>query len=481
MYAILGCGSVGANIAKILTEKQNKAIIIEKDKGRVESLREQGFETYLGEITDFDLKLIENADAVLILTSDIDANYTAVKRIREVYKDVYIVVRASDLASVKKMKELKADSIIQQGEVIARNVITELEEYESRRKIYSLLTILNKGEGVSIFVHDNPDPDALASALALKRICQEKNIDARIYYGGEIGHQENRAFVNVLGIEVNNISPEEVWDKVKNRVVAIVDVSKPSSNNILPTEIPVNIIIDHHLVEQETISADYQDIRGNIGATSTILTEYLRQLEIIPEPILATALLYGIRVDTKNFTRNTSPDDLNAAAFLSPLVDNDLLYKIEKPPVSIETLDIMGRAIANREIRGSYLLSCVDIIKDRDVLPQASEFLLGLENVSTVLVYGIVNSNIIVSARTEDIRLNLAELMKKAFGNVRGGHEASAGGHKTSAGAIIPLGIFGVIEDKEMLINLAKNVVRKQFFNVVGIEIDKKEEKKGDI
>lgn len=475
MYAILGCGSVGANIAKILTEKQNKVIIIENDKGRVEGLREQGFDTVLGDIREFDLKLIENADAILILTSNIDANYDAVKRIREINKDIYIVVRASDLASVKKMKELKVESTIQQGDVIARSVIRELEEYESRKKIYSLLNILNKGEGVSIFVHNNPDPDALASAIALKRICQEKNIDAKIYYGGEIGHQENSVFLNVLGIEVNNISKDEVWDKVKNRVVALLDFSKPSGNNILPTEIPVNVVIDHHLVERETINADYQDIRGNIGATSTILVEYLRQLEIIPEANLATALLYGIRVDTKNFTRNTSPDDLNAAAFLSPLVDNELLQKIEKPPVSIETLDIIGRAIANREIRGAYLLSCVDVIKNRDVLPQAAEFLLALENVSTVLVYGIVNGNIIISARTEDIRLNLTEVMKKAFGNVRGGYEeGSAGGHKASAGAQIPLGIFGDIEDKEMLINLAKNVVRKQFFAVIGIEIEKK-------
>lgn len=474
MYAILGGGSVGANIARILTEKQKKVIIIEKDKGRVESLREQGFETYLGGITDFDLKLIENAEAILILTSDIDTNYTAVKRIREIYKDVYIVVMASDLASVKKMKELKVESIIQQGEVIARSVITELEDYERKKKIYSLLTILGKGD-VSIFVHDNPDPDALASALALKRICQERNINAQIYYGGEIGHQENRAFINVLGIEIHNITKEDVWDKIKNKVIVLLDIAKPSVNNILPEEVQVNVVIDHHIVEQETIYADYQDIRANVGATSTILTDYIRQLEIIPEPILATALLYGIRIDTKNFTRNTSPDDLNAAAFLSPLVDNDLLYKIEKPPVSIETLDIMGRAIANREIIGPYLLSCVGIIRDRDVLPQAAEFLLALENVSTVLVYGIINGNIIVSARTEDIRLNLAEVLKKAFKDVR--DDASAGGHRTSAGAQIPLGIFSDIENKEMLINLAKNVVKKQFFATVGIE-EKKEEKK---
>ena len=119
------------------------------------------------------------------------------------------------------------------------------------------------------------------------------------------------------------------------------------------------------------------------------MTRYMRQLEIVPDPSLATALRYGIRVDTGGFTRNTSTEDLEASAYLSPLVDVGLLKQIENPPMITETLDIIGKAIQNREVRGSYLLSFVEYITDRDSLPQAAELMLQLEGVSTVLVFGI--------------------------------------------------------------------------------------------
>lgn len=199
------------------------------------------------------------------------------------------------------------------------------------------------------------------------------------------------------------------------------------------------------------------------------MTRYLRHLDIIPDPPLATALRYGIRVDTCGFTRNTTTEDLEAAAYLSPLLDVGLLNQIENPPMSAETIDIIGRTIRNREVRGSYLISFVEFITNRDALPQAAELMLQMEGVSTVLVFGIDKDKVQLSARSVDTRINLAFLLQKAFGFM------NAGGHATMAAGSIDLGIFGDVTDKKSLLRITFDAVRKKFFSAVGIDIEKRE------
>ncbi|MFB6189024.1 MAG: bifunctional oligoribonuclease/PAP phosphatase NrnA, partial [Halapricum sp.] len=59
-----------------------------------------------------------------------------------------------------------------------------------------LREVLATGDSLTIVCHNNPDPDCLASALALGRIAAAVGIDERrILYSGNISHQQNRAFV----------------------------------------------------------------------------------------------------------------------------------------------------------------------------------------------------------------------------------------------------------------------------------------------
>jgi len=101
------------------------------------------------------------------------------------------------------------------------------------------------------------------------------------------------------------------------------------------------------------------DIRPDVGATSTLIEEYLSRVGIEPDRDLATALLYGIRIDTKDFTRATSIPDFEAAASLSPHADESTLERVESPSVSPETLRVLARAIEGRDVRGSTVASCV--------------------------------------------------------------------------------------------------------------------------
>jgi nanoRNase/pAp phosphatase (c-di-AMP/oligoRNAs hydrolase) len=132
--------------------------------------------------------------------------------------------------------------------------------------------------------------------------------------------------------------------------------------------------------------------------------------------------------------------------------------------MSIETLDVLGQAIKNRQVVGSYLLSNVGNIRDRDALPQAADYLLNLEGIFTTIVFGVSDEVIYVSGRSNDIRVNLGSILKKAFG------EGSAGGHSTSAGAQIALGVFSGIKDRQTLLKLVDEAVVKKFLKAVGVE-----------
>ena len=213
------------------------------------------------------------------------------------------------------------------------------------------------------------------------------------------------------------------------------------------------------------MKADFADIRPDVGASSTIMTRYVQELDFELSGNLATALLYGIRTDTSEFKRNTSSADLNAAAYLYSFVDQDLLAQIETPSMSAETMDVLGVAIRNKKIEGSYLISDVGFVHDRDTLPQAADYLLKLEGISTVLVFGIIEDRIVVSARSKDVRVNIGDAIQKAFGDI-----GSAGGHQKTAAAQIPLGVFSGVKDKAMLIKLTEEAVTRRFLAAIGVD-----------
>jgi nanoRNase/pAp phosphatase (c-di-AMP/oligoRNAs hydrolase) len=150
-------------------------------------------------------------------------------------------------------------------------------------------------------------------------------------------------------------------------------------------------------------------------------------------------------------------------------VNYELLKQITSSVISVGTLNVLGDAIKNRKMKGSYLLSNVGFIRDSDTLSQAADYLLRLEGVTTAVVYGIIeDSGIYISARTKDIRVSMGEVLKEAFKDV-----GSAGGHNGMAAAQIPLGIFDSVKDKDSLIYLCEEAVTKRFLAEVGAEDEK--------
>ncbi|MCS7121586.1 MAG: DHH family phosphoesterase [Archaeoglobaceae archaeon] len=464
-YIVVGAEATGLGVVRELTKLGKRVVAIDSYKERIELLESEGFEAILADPTKPETykDLMDGIEAILVLTSNDELNLETVKVLRSLSKDVFIVARVSSQKFKDDFKVAGANLVVFAPDVLKQYFIENVKRIEFYRKLEKFRKVLEnlKDQKLGIFTHDNPDPDAISSALALKEIAEELGVQADILYYGEIQHQKNRAMVNLLQIKMLRANETDLSQYTK---FALVDSSGPGINNSIPKEIKISIVIDHH--PAENVEAEYVDVRDDVGSTATMLVEYLKELEITPSKNLATALFFGIKSETDDFKKNTKISDFQAAIYLLPYIDRELIEKIEQPSISTETLDVIGTAVKNREIYSSLLLSFAGFINDRDALPQAAELLLRLEGISTTLVYGIAKGYVYISARNKDVRINLGEVLRRAFGEV-----GSAGGHSHAAGAQIPLGIFEEVKEKEALAKLVTEAVKRKFLSVLGIEV----------
>jgi nanoRNase/pAp phosphatase (c-di-AMP/oligoRNAs hydrolase) len=468
-YIILGGGSIGVALARELTRSRKEFLMVDADPARVEALREQDYEAIEGDIAarrTLEELPLKGVEGIFILSSSYGANVKALNYVKRHSPASFVMARAIDMLTIDELYRAGADIVLHPPTIVANEALNELQKMELRGAAWQLMSYiksLDHDSRIAIVVHDNPDSDSFASALCLKTLAESLDKSADILYYGMIGHHETRAFVNLLDIPLIHIT-NGVLDHYS--VIALVDCNTPGKNNSLPPGTRVNMVIDHHpLPEGVELDADFVDIRPDVGAASTMMTRYVQELDFGLTSNLATALLYGIRTDTSEFKRNTSATDLTAAAYLFGFVDKDLLSQIETPSMSPEAMDVLGVAIRNKKIEGSYLISNVGFIHDRDTLPQAADYLLKLEGVSTVLVFGITEEKIVISARSKDIRINIGDIVQKAFGEI-----GSAGGHQKTAAAQIPLGVFSGVKDRAILMKLTEEAVTRRFLTAVGME-----------
>ncbi|WP_276253619.1 DHH family phosphoesterase [Halomontanus rarus] len=332
----------------------------------------------------------------------------------------------------------------------------------------TLASVLDEASALVIVCHDNPDPDCLASALALERIARSRDVDdVLIVYGGEISHQQNRAFVNMLEIDV--VAFDELGDERRIEdagCVAFVDHSRPGGNTEAPLSLEPSIIVDHHPTEAP--DARFTDVRTEYGATSTIFVEYLLDLEVAMTTRLASALLFALHRERLDFIREPTAREYEAALAVYPDADLEVLEQLYGTAFSPATIDAIGRAITTRERRGSSLVASVDRTTETDALPQAADYLLNLEGVDTVLVYGIVNGTIRMSGRSIDPRVHMGETLEDAYGGL-----GNAGGHHDMAGGRIELGLFADEADDEAdLLSFVSTRITRRFFDTLHLDGD---------
>lgn len=278
----------------------------------------------------------------------------------------------------------------------------------------------------------NADPDALASAMALKRIMHNKTHSADIMRVNEVTRPDNLSMIRYLRIQAKLWLPEKAscYDHF-----ALVD-SQPTHNPAFTTQI-YGLIIDHH---PRTDLAPYLepdafcDVREGIGATSSMMTQYLQALRLRPGPLLATALLYGIRTDTGTFERSGSEDDLRAYQWLSHHADNNLLRRISRSEYLRSWLPFFSRAFRSLvDCRGNGAYASLNEVKSADMIVSIADFFTKVHGLKWIAVSGKVNKTVIVIFRGDGSR-DIGRLADACFYDI-----GTAGGHRNMGRAEFPL------------------------------------------
>jgi len=460
---VLGAGPLVRSLLDDLAADRGKVSVLTADEHRVDTLRTDGISVVKADPSDREtLADLDFApDTVLVATEDGERNATIAQVVRSVFPAALVVGYTGEAPSPAVLETLEStvDRIVDPGVAVTEHLMERVGEEGVRiRQLQRVLRDI--GDRLAIVMHDNPDPDAIASGVALAKLAAAVGCDPELCYYGEITHQENRAFVNLLEFDLTNLDAETDLSAFDG--FALVDHSRPGVNDQLPAETPIDIVVDHH-PPRAPIEARFVDLRSDVGATSTLLVDYLRRFRSLLDEAVATGLLFGISVDTQEFRREVSPDDFEAAGYLMPYANLDLLQRIEDPSMSGETLDTIGRAIRNRRREGQVLLSCVGELQDRDALAQAADRLLDLEDINSTLVYGVKSGTIYASARARGTDVDLGEVLREAFGQI-----GSAGGHADMAGAQITLGVLDSIEDRdESLHEVVRTVVDDRFLDAL--------------
>ena len=466
---VLGCGTVGRSLVDRLAARPDGLMVLVDDATRVESLRDEGVDAREVDVTDpASIRPVAgDVDSVVVAPDGAGRVADLARTARDTYPGVFVMACLGyDATDDDRLAVAEyADRVVDPAGDSADYLLQRAGDEGIRTR--KLQAVLKDVDGtLAVVAHDNPDPDAIASAVGLQRVAEAAGTDAEVCYYGEISHQENRALVNLLEYDLRNLDPED--DLSEFAGFALVDHSRPGINDGLPRETEVDVVIDHH-PPRAPVEARFVDLRSDVGATSTLVTGYLEQLGIEPAADLATGLLYGIQTDTQGFSREVSEPDFDAAAMLVERVDSSDIQRIESPSVTAETLEIVASAIANRRVEDDVLTTGVGHIGDRDALAQAADRLLEMEGVSTTLVFGYTDDVVYVSARSRGTELDLGEALRDAFGQI-----GSAGGHAEMAGAQIPTGILVEETDEEGGREaVIEEVVTERFFETLGIELDR--------
>ena len=316
-----------------------------------------------------------------------------------------------------------------------------------------------RGKGrILIVTHDNPDPDALAAAFALRHLLLVGTGEtAVVAFGGVIGRSENRLMVDALELELVPIADLDFDDFA---VVCMVDTQPGTGNNSYPADRPLHLLIDHHPPRRDYSDIYWADVRPNYGASATILYEYLRAREVYIGTRLATCLFYAIKSETQDLGREWSKADRDAYLHLLPLANNAILYRLSHPPVPSDYYSTFHRAIDSATLYGKVLVFNLYQIDNPDLVAELADFFLRQQEAVFVMGLGWYHGDELTSVRTTDSKARLGSVIQEMLVGM-----GTAGGHGMMAGGQIR----GVAEDKSAQ-NELEHLLTRCFIKILGLQ-----------
>jgi nanoRNase/pAp phosphatase (c-di-AMP/oligoRNAs hydrolase) len=385
--------------------------------------------------TDTYLKADIGPSACVIIE---DNGRRSLKKILQAVRDaggtLVYVLGIGPATAGKRGEEFHAEfpevAYLSMSELFGGPLLTEFSRSLTRARVQQYQRYFSDADRVLIMLHNDPDPDAMASGLALRNVLRRTKTTAIIGAIQGVTRPENLRMVNLLDIHVEAITYESLKEYDR---VAMVDVQPAYFGGVIDR---VDLVIDHH-PEQPGYTAVFKDIRPDYGSTSTILTEHLRAVDVNISERTATAMLYAIKSDTLFFNRSTNRVDLDAFSYLYPLADAALIRKMEGAEITLERLEYVLKAHRGGTLTDQVFCAFLGPSPREDFIPYVADFFLQVEDVKWTVIAGIVNDSLIVSVRNLGYTKNAGEFVRRFFADI-----GSAGGHRAMAKAVVPMRAF---------------------------------------
>lgn len=316
---------------------------------------------------------------------------------------------------------------------LTRERLSELETWLSERP--------KKGRWL-IVTHDNPDPDALAAALLLGKLLRTGYREkVTLAHGGLIGRAENQEMVKVLNIPLSRLRS---LNPKNYQHLAMVDCQPGTGNSSVPPSLPVDLVFDHHPLRKQTSSVPFADVRVGYGATASIVAEYVLAKSIELTKREATAVVYALRTETLDFSRESLGQDRDLYHYFHARADNRALGRIQYPRLSVDYFATLSLALRNLETVDSLIVSHLGPVSQPDIVPEIADLLLRMEGKTWALSTGVHEDRVYASLRTTNSRAHAGSLMRRLLGR-----RGRGGGHGVLAGGWVPIPAKGEWQEAE--------------------------------
>jgi nanoRNase/pAp phosphatase (c-di-AMP/oligoRNAs hydrolase) len=297
----------------------------------------------------------------------------------------------------------------------------------SKTKLDVLVDILKEApDEVFIQPHNVPDPDAIASSLGMYYLLSQRGIQKlAIVYDQEIEKANSLRMLELFKVPM--IPASEAATLGTEDWAVLVDAQKGNANI---TDLPTDEVaaIDHHEY-QGTKGYRFEDIRPEVGSCSAIIAEWFFENRIEPPRVIATALLYGIFMDTDNLTRGACDLDINMFYRLYSLSDIDMIVELKGNEISVNDLELYAEAFRTVEIYDELGFLRLKSVND-SLLGAAGDIVVSVSGVNIVAAYAVRDNGVKLSVRSTNPKIKANDLVRYLVEScgVGGGHDNMAGG-----------------------------------------------------
>lgn len=400
---------------------------------------------------------------------------TSILVLGEVAEEVDDYLSSVSGAAVLSDQEESDFLTVDYDDLVLGGLYETVQDGPHRERAERLGDVIADHDSWAVGIHNTPDPDAISSAVAFAHLADHYNVEADIYYAGDINHQENTALVNVLDLDLNGQPLDTPIDTGDYEGIAMLDTASISYIDVFEDAADVDVVIDHHSTWDETADqdAEFFDVQSDRSATAGIMADYLRGLALEPGETVATALVHGIYADTGRLSpgpRGLADPEADAFAWLYPSVDKSSLGDILESQLSASTLKTIGAAATGYTEHGATVISYLDDVDDINAVDQSADFLKKLDSANTAIAAGVIDNQYIkVSARSTEAKINVGDTIKDVFADDIDALDADddqwgAGGHPHMGGASLPLSLFSASTD---LYEDGDETDREQFHQLV--------------